>query len=152
MMCFLYLLLTMQHIWHINGVRIRTPYIYHICCMVKSKWPHWKLCRHVGFHNDNIRCHQWWQSWHHDDWQFSNVSRQGKSNARMPVRNGWLNRRYIQILLIKNIILNESGPYAFHWQLIGIGSGNGLVPNRWWAIARGSDYSVQKRHTGITWQ
>ena len=24
-----------------------------------------------GCHNDNLRCHQWWQSWHYDNSQFS---------------------------------------------------------------------------------
>ena len=24
-----------------------------------------------GCHHDNLQCHLWWQSWHHDDFQVS---------------------------------------------------------------------------------
>ena len=55
---------------------------------------YWKLSCHdaifvvtdgiAGCHNNNLWCHQWWQSWHHENSQFSV---KGTSNVRLTNRS-----------------------------------------------------------------
>ena len=73
------------YVWTCMGpkaMNIRANYLQRINSMCYS-WPVYHEIWHLmlscfvitggtwGCHNDNLRCHHWWQSWHHDNSWFS---------------------------------------------------------------------------------